>query len=305
MNKKLMQRIARGDGLERKAANIMAGYARGYYTWLAFEKINDRQCVKICMAAKEAENSPDGTFYEFQKEMERRYTSIISIIKKPYSLEIVAKRAKRDSVMISEVTSILDEVWSYMNRNDFTACCERCGENMENVYFSRASAKYGYRCTSCLDREEMAAENSWMRKKLLQPANIPLGIVGALLGMICSILLAYFLRYIQTNNLQTFVPIVLWYFHLYISITFLYTGYFILAKGLDIPGLIICGVLQFISLWSIDMAGFLSAYGGKQISHVDVEAATMRTVWGCAFSQAVTLWLYFENKMKVTVKVYD
>lgn len=305
MNKKLMQRIARNDALERKTASTMAGYARGYYTWLAFEKINDRKCVKICIAAREGENSSDGTFYEFEKELGRNYASVIGIIKKPYSVEIAVKRAKRDSVMIREVTSILDEVWSYMNRNDFTACCEKCGESMENIYFSRASAKYGYRCTSCLDREEMAAENSWMRTKLLQPANIPLGIVGALLGMLCSILLGYFLRYIHTDAMPTFAPIVLWYFHLYSSIIILYAGYFLFARGLDISGLIICGVLQFISLWSIDMAGFLSAYSGNQVSHVDVEAAAMRTVWGCAFSQAVTLWLYFENKMKVTVKVYD
>jgi hypothetical protein len=131
------------------------------------------------------------------------------------------------------IFSVLNEVVEYANANELVKCCEKCGNyaSFSNLEFvSTNNNSISFRCTSCkADTKPIVVEAK---------SNIPLGIIGALIGSIPGViilLLTFPLEGIDTKILSLIGGLMVFG---------VFKGYDYFGRVLDTNGKMICFLLS-------------------------------------------------------------
>lgn len=134
--------------------------------------------------------------------------------------------------------SILNKVVEYADTNELIKCCECCGNHasLSNLEFVNINNSVSFRCISC------KAGTTPIVTNLEDKSNIPLGIVGALMGSMPG-----FIFWILLYKLEE-IPLGIGAFIGGITVIGIFMGYKFLGTTLDSNGKIISFLLSLIIL---------------------------------------------------------
>ena len=144
------------------------------------------------------------------------------------------------------INSILDDVTKYLKDNKYKNICKLCNKE-EKTSLVSIDDNINYVCNKCINNIEKNYKKELDNRKKIKE-NIPLGIVGAILGCIPGLLLWILLTYLMIN--PTVVALIIMFGSAYF--------YRYMAKSMKLPGLIISILIGFI--FTIIANEFSSSY---------------------------------------------
>lgn len=238
MKEKVVGQIVRGDSMTQEPNNIVSGYARGYYTLIQFiENVSVPQIV-IRINAKEGSYTPAKPVQQFLAELKAENKQVLAANYIDSRLEVVIRRPALLKNIADAVTPILDKMWDYVKQNGFVTCCGICGKEDVSSSLCSVSGNVQFICEECGAQNEQLLNNAQTQEQN-RPVNIIAGIVGALLGAVIGIVLWVIIY--QMGYIASIVG--------FIMMICSFKGFELLGGRLNIPGIIICVVIDFVAVY--------------------------------------------------------
>lgn len=238
MREKVVNQIVRGDSLAQGPNNIVSGYARGYYTLLQFIENGPVPQIIIRINAKEGSYDPAKPVQQFLAELKAENKQVLAANYIDSRLEVSVRRPTLLKNIAGAVTPILDKMWDYCKQNGFVTCCGVCGKEDATPSLCSVSGNAKFICEECGAQNEQLLNNAQVQEQS-KPVNIAAGIVGALLGVIIGIIL-WVIVY-QMGYMASIVG--------FVMMICSFKGFELLGGRLNIPGIIICVVMDFIAVY--------------------------------------------------------
>lgn len=132
------------------------------------------------------------------------------------------------------INNILDDVTKYLKNNNYKNICKLCGKEEKTTLVS-IDDNINFICDKCIKDIEKTYQKKIEENKRIKE-NIPLGIIGAIVGAIPGLLIWILLAYLMINPCVVALIIMFGsaYFYRY------------MAKSMKLPGLIISILIGFI-----------------------------------------------------------
>ena len=132
------------------------------------------------------------------------------------------------------INNILDDVTNYLKDNKYKNICKVCNKE-ENTSLISIDDNINFVCDKCIKSIEKNHKKELENRKKIKE-NIPLGIIGAIIGCIPGLLMWILLTYLMIN--PTVIGLVIMFGSAYF--------YRYMAKSMKLPGLIISILIGFI-----------------------------------------------------------
>ena len=132
------------------------------------------------------------------------------------------------------INNILDDVTNYLKENKYKNICKVCNKEEKTTLIS-IDDNINFVCDKCIKNIEKNHKKELENRKKIKE-NIPLGIIGAIIGCIPGLLMWILLTYLMIN--PTVVGLVIMFGSAYF--------YRYMAKSMKLPGLIISILIGFI-----------------------------------------------------------
>lgn len=238
MKAKVVEQIVRGDSLAQGPNNIVSGYARGYYTLIQFIENTSVPQIVLRINAKEGSYAPAKPVQQFLAELKAENKQVIAANYIDSRLEVVIRRPALIKKIAGAVTPILDKMWDYVKQNGFVTCCGICGKEDTTPSLCSVSGSVQFICEECGTQHEQLLNEAQVQEQS-KPVNIVTGIVGALLGVIIGIIL--WVVVYQMGYMASIVG--------FVMMICSFKGFELLGGRLNISGIIICVVLDFVAVY--------------------------------------------------------
>jgi len=132
------------------------------------------------------------------------------------------------------INNILDDTTKYLKDNKYKNICKLCSKN-EKTSLVSIDDNINYVCDKCIKNIEKSYQKELEQHKKIKE-NIPLGIVGSIVGCIPGLLLWILLTYLMIN--PSVIALIIMFGSAYF--------YRYMAKSMKLPGLILSVLIGFI-----------------------------------------------------------
>ena len=132
------------------------------------------------------------------------------------------------------VNSILDKVTKYLKDNKYKNLCHICNDSKKTL-LANVDGNVNFICEDCIKNIDKSYKEELNEKKKIKE-NIPLGIIGAILGCIPGFIVWLILGYLMIN--PTVIGLIIMFGSAYF--------YKWMANSMKLPGLIISLIIGFI-----------------------------------------------------------